>query len=105
MQRWRALSEAELRTKVPASGAPSLVKTIGSSYSMYPPSSPDDSRYQLIRELRYVRAVCLIWTRAAFVHPLSDFSDELGVTERWRASSLAWIPSPQHEWVVVDVVN
>src|SRR5262249_55194678 len=52
-QRWRALSEAELRTKVPASGAPSLVKTIGSSYSMYPPCFRDDFRGQLIRVSRY----------------------------------------------------
>src|SRR5262245_65263223 len=51
-QRWRALSEAELRTKVPASGAPSLVNTIGSSYNIYPPRFPDDSRDQMIRVLR-----------------------------------------------------
>src|SRR5215813_651777 len=50
-------------------------------------------------------AVCLLWTRAALIHPISDFLDELRVAERRRGSPFTGIPSPQHERVVVDVTN
>src|SRR5262245_30725210 len=54
----------------------------------------------MITPAQYGVAFCLFWTRAAFVHPLADFSDELCVDERRRASPFAGIPTPQHEWVV-----
>src|SRR5215510_5444090 len=56
-------------------------------------------------ELRYGGAVCLLWTRAALVNPLFDFQDELRVADGRRASPFAGIPSPQHERVVVVVLN
>src|SRR5262245_41190673 len=55
--------------------------------------------------LRYGGAVSLFWTGAAFVHPLFDFLDELRVADGRRASPFAGIPCPQHERVVVDVMN
>jgi hypothetical protein len=48
---------------------------------------------------------CLPWTGMAFTYPVSDRSHKLRVAKRWRASSFAGIPTPQHERVVIDVID
>jgi hypothetical protein len=44
-------------------------------------------------------------TRSALVYPILDALHELLMTERWHTSSFAGIPSPEHEWVMADVLN
>jgi hypothetical protein len=49
--------------------------------------------------------IALVWTRAALVDPVPDCTNELCMRERWCASSFAGIPSPQHERIVIDVID